>query len=219
MLVVYSETMTTAPRHLQRRFLESAYQEWGFRAPYSDEFSHLEFLALEISVRTLWETIALFNARCDPHVDYLSLCRKHDDQNLGTLERECLGYIEKSTLLKQDFNNVCLRLWNELESYPGEIVWYNNTTCSLEICSGKPVRLASFASSDLSLLQYVYPEDIKVTNITNGGWPTIYQQGDAWILAKDLDRYLLLSDQIHSGYDAYVKEYIIDPNFTRKFSR
>lgn len=219
MLVVYSETMTTAPKFLQRRFLKSAYQEWGFKAPYTDESYQLEWLALEVSVCVLWETIALFNARCDPDVDYLTLYLKGGKKNLSEFEKECLGYIEKSPLLKRDFNNICLRLRNELEKYPGDVVWYNNVTCSREICSGKPVRLASLASSDLTLLQYVFPEDIKVTNIADGGWATIYQQGDAWILAKDLDRYLLNSDQIHSGHDAYVKEYIIDPDFTRKFSR
>ncbi|WP_213055281.1 hypothetical protein, partial [Escherichia coli] len=48
---------------------------------------------------------------------------------------------------------------------------------------------------------------------------SLFKQGDAWILPPDLNQYLLMSDQIHSGYDATVTEYALDFDFAKKFLR
>ncbi|EIL5663465.1 hypothetical protein LL200_000551 [Salmonella enterica] len=218
MLVVYSEVMTKAPRYLQQRFLETANRKWGFRAPYSDETLELEQLALGFSLQALWGVIGLRNAGCDPLDDYFSVARirsVNPERLHAPLTKECIGYVEGTPELRKDFNTACCKLWSELDRYPGEIVWLDRRTCLTEIGINYPVRLVSLNVNDLTAVRTSAPEEITPSPLRY----SLFKQGDAWILPPDLNQYLLMSDQIHSGYDATVTEYALDFDFAKKFLR
>lgn len=222
MLIVFSEVLSKAPQFLQAHFIHNARQYWGFKAPYSEDWTVVEKLAFEFSLSLLWEVIALYNAGCD--IPENSFFQQHLFPSFSAsvdnheLRKECIGYAEHSEELKKISKLVITRAWAEFETYPEKIIWFNRDQFIKEAFSQQPVRIIVLKPSDLSL-RYVYsfPEEIIFSSGTTEYG--IFKQGDSWILPHDLDRYLLTSDQIHSGYDSQVMEFNIDPHFAKNILR